>query len=261
MYHFFVAPEQIGEKEIWIEGSDVNHIRNVLRMTPGEKITVSSGADGKEYFCEIRRLLEDQVVAEILEQKEASSELPSKLALFQGLPKSDKMELIIQKAVELGAYEVIPMATHRAVVKLDQKKEESKRKRWNAIAESAAKQSKRTVIPEVTKVFSFREAVTYAVETYDVCLIPYECAEGMEQTRCNSCKSAAGDIRCNPDRTGGRFRRSRDRVCTGKGCAPDHARTSDSADGDSRTCSALGADAAAGSGLSEAIVKQRFERR
>ena len=183
MYHFFVAPEQIGEKEIWIEGSDVNHIRNVLRMTPGEKITVSSGADGKEYFCEIRRLLEDQVVAEILEQKEASSELPSKLALFQGLPKSDKMELIIQKAVELGAYEVIPMATHRAVVKLDQKKEESKRKRWNAIAESAAKQSKRTVIPEVTKVFSFREAVTYAVETYDVCLIPYECAEGMEQTR------------------------------------------------------------------------------
>ena len=183
MYHFFVAPEQIGEKEIWIEGSDVNHIRNVLRMTPGEKITVSSGADGKEYFCEISRLLEDQVVAEILEQKEASSELPSKLALFQGLPKSDKMELIIQKAVELGAYEVIPMATHRAVVKLDQKKEESKRKRWNAIAESAAKQSKRTVIPEVTKVFSFREAVTYAVEMYDVCLIPYECAEGMEQTR------------------------------------------------------------------------------
>lgn len=106
MYHFFVAPEQIGEKEIWIEGSDVNHIRNVLRMTPGEKITVSSGADGKEYFCEIRRLQEDQVIAEILEQKEASSELPSKLALFQGLPKSDKMELIIQKAVELGAYEV-----------------------------------------------------------------------------------------------------------------------------------------------------------
>lgn len=183
MYHFFVAPEQIGEKEIWIEGSDVNHIRNVLRMTPGEKITVSSRTDGKEYFCEIRTLLEDQVVAEILEQKEASSELPSKLALFQGLPKSDKMELIIQKAVELGAYEVVPMATHRAVVKLDQKKEESKRKRWNAIAESAAKQSKRTVIPEVTKVFSFREAVTYAVETYDVCLIPYECAEGMEQTR------------------------------------------------------------------------------
>lgn len=183
MYHFFVAPEQIGEKEIWIEGSDVNHIRNVLRMTPREKITVSSRTDGKEYFCEIKTLLEDQIVAEILEQKEAPSELPSKLALFQGLPKNDKMELIIQKAVELGAYEVVPMATHRAVVKLDQKKEESKRKRWNAIAESAAKQSKRTVIPEVTKVFSFRAAVDYAAETYDVCLIPYECAEGMEQTR------------------------------------------------------------------------------
>lgn len=183
MYHFFVAPEQIGEKEIWIEGSDVNHIRNVLRMAPGEKITISSGENGKEYFCEVREFLEDQIIAEILEQKEASSELPSKLALFQGLPKSDKMELIIQKAVELGAYEIVPMATHRAVVKLDQKKEESKRKRWNAISQSAAKQSKRTVIPKVTRVFSFREAVDYAAETYDVCLVPYECAEGMEQTR------------------------------------------------------------------------------
>ena len=183
MYHFFVEPDQIGEKEIWIEGSDVNHIKNVLRMEPGEKITVSSGEDGKEYFCRIRELLEDQILAEILEIKEASSELPSKIALFQGLPKSDKMELIIQKAVELGAYEIVPMATRRAVVKLDQKKAENKCKRWNAISESAAKQSKRTVIPNVAGVLSFHEAVDYAVKTYDLCVIPYELSKGMEQTR------------------------------------------------------------------------------
>ena len=173
MYHFFVAPEQIGEKEIWIEGSDVNHIRNVLRMTPGEKITVSSGADGKEYFCEIRRLLEDQVVAEILEQKEASSELPSKLALFQGLPKSDKMELIIQKCVELGVERIVAVSTARAIVKLD-KKESKKLERWQKIAEAAAKQSGRGRIPTIgERVLHFREAVAEA-KALDGAIIPYE---------------------------------------------------------------------------------------
>jgi len=114
--------------------------------------------------------------------EETGAELPSRIYLFQGLPKSDKMELIIQKAVELGAYEIIPMATRRAVVKLDKKKEESKRKRWQGIAESAAKQSKRMVIPQIAPVMNFREAVECAKEL-DVKLIPYELAEGMEETR------------------------------------------------------------------------------
>lgn len=92
------------------------------------------------------------------------------------------MELIIQKAVELGAYEIIPVATRRAVVKLDAKKEESKRKRWNSISTSAAKQSKRSVIPMVTKVMSFKEAVIYANEL-DIKLIPYELASGMQKTK------------------------------------------------------------------------------
>lgn len=183
MYHFFVTPNQIGPKQIQIEGSDVNHIRNVLRMVPGEEITISSGSDGKEYFCRISTLEEDLVTAEIIQIREAVTELSSRLALIQGLPKNDKMEWIIQKAVELGAAEIVPMATKRAVVKLDAKKEESKRKRWNAISESAAKQSKRTVIPEVKPVLSFRQAVDYAAASYDVCLIPYELADGMEQTR------------------------------------------------------------------------------
>ncbi len=182
MYHFFVAPEQIGEKEIRIVGSDVNHIRNVLRMNPGEQITVSSGEGKKEYRCEISRIEEDHVTAKIMWAQDADTELPSKICLFQGLPKSDKMELIIQKAVELGVYEIVPMATKRAVVKLDAKKAQAKVKRWNAISESAAKQSKRMIVPEIKPVMTFGEAVAYAGR-YDKKLIPYELAEGMEKTR------------------------------------------------------------------------------
>lgn len=181
MHHFFVSPEQVGEKSITITGSDVNHIKHVLRMAPGEQITVSSG-ENKEYRCEIRSLSEEQVEAQIMWVQETGAELPSRLYLFQGLPKSDKMELIIQKAVELGVYEIVPTATRRAVVKLDKKKEESKRKRWQGIAESAAKQSKRNLIPQVTQVMSFREAVEYAAGL-DVKLVPYELAEGMDAAR------------------------------------------------------------------------------
>lgn len=182
MYHFFVEQEQIGAREIRIEGSDVNHIRNVLRMMPGEQITVSSRENGVEYHCEIGLLEEDCVTAKILSVREADTELPNRIYLFQGLPKSDKMELIIQKAVELGVYAVVPVATKRAVVKLDKKKEEAKRKRWNAISESAAKQSKRTIVPEVLTVMTFQEAVKSAA-SFERKFIPYELAEGMEQTR------------------------------------------------------------------------------
>ncbi|MDD2958891.1 MAG: 16S rRNA (uracil(1498)-N(3))-methyltransferase [Lachnospiraceae bacterium] len=183
MYHFFVSPEQIGENEIRIEGPDVNHIKNVLRMHPGEEVRLCTGQDTKDYRCEIAQVGDTYVLAKIRWVEENGTELSSRLYLFQGLPKSDKMELIIQKAVELGVYEIIPVAAKRAVVKLDAKKEETKRKRWNAISESAAKQSKRMVIPKVTKVMSFAEAVAYAEDACDVRLIPYERAENMDRTR------------------------------------------------------------------------------
>lgn len=184
MYHFFVLPEQIKETEVWIEGSDVNHIRNVLRMAPGEQITVSSREDGaKEYRCRLVKTEENRVTAEIMWVEESGRELPSKICLLQGLPKSDKMELIVQKAVELGVFEIVPVAAGRSVVKLDKKKEEAKLRRWNAVAESAAKQAKRQIIPEVKGVMGFKEAATYASENYDIKLIPYELAEGMEYTR------------------------------------------------------------------------------
>lgn len=184
MYHFFVSPDQIKEKEVWIEGGDVNHIRNVLRMTDGEQITVSCGKDcGRQYRCRVAQITEEKVTAEIMWVEESEAELPSKICLLQGLPKGDKMELIIQKAVELGVYEIIPVASKRTVVRLDKKKEENKLRRWNAVAESAAKQSKRRMIPEVKNVMNFQEAVEYAALHYDKKLIPYELAQGMEHTR------------------------------------------------------------------------------
>ncbi len=182
MHHFFVEPSQIQENHIFIDGPDVNHIRNVLRMNPGEEVNVTDGSEEKVYRCAIASIGEDKVELNIMWAQEKGMELPSKIYLFQGLPKSDKMELIIQKAVELGVYEIIPMATARAVVKLDQKKAAAKVKRWQAISESAAKQSKRLLIPEVKEPVKFSEALKLASDL-DVRLIPYELAEGMDGTR------------------------------------------------------------------------------
>lgn len=184
MFQFFVEPHQINidDKSVTIVGSDVNHIRNVLRMRVGEEIAVSNGVDGKEYRCGIASLEEDCVRCELRFIKEDAVELPSKVYLFQGLPKADKMELIIQKAVELGVYQVIPVSMKRCVVKLDDKKAGAKIARWQGIAEAAAKQSKRGIIPQVRDVTSFKNAVQLAADM-DVRLIPYELAEGMEKTR------------------------------------------------------------------------------
>lgn len=182
MYQFFVEPEQIQDKTIVITGGDVNHIKNVLRMQPGDEIAVSNGVDGKEYRCGIAEFRDDQVICTLRFVKEDGLELPSRVYLFQGLPKADKMELIIQKAVELGAYQVIPVAMKRSVVKLDTKKAKGKLARWQAIAEAAAKQSKRRIVPEVAGVMTMREAVGYARNMQVKC-IPYELAEGMAHTR------------------------------------------------------------------------------
>ena len=181
MSHFFITSDQIVGELLTITGDDVNHMKNVLRMRRGEAFTA---ADEKRMFyrCEVEELEKHQVTAKILWKEEGSSELSSKLYLFQGLPKSDKMEMIIQKAVELGAYKIIPVATKRAIVKLDAKKEASKLKRWQAIAEGAAKQSGRMLIPEISEVKTFGEALQMAQEL-DVNIIPYECARGMEGTR------------------------------------------------------------------------------
>ena len=183
MQRFFVEPHQIDEAahQIHILGSDVNHISNVLRMKQGEELWISDGGK-KEYRCTIEEFSPDEVLLHIIYAQEPDYELPSRIYLFQGLPKADKMELIIQKAVELGAYEIIPVETKRCVVKLDGKKAAKKVERWQQIAESAAKQSKRMLIPNVHQVLSFKEALKYA-ESMDIRLIPYELAKGMQETK------------------------------------------------------------------------------
>lgn len=183
MQRFFVEPHQIDEKahQIHITGSDVNHISNVLRMKLGEELWISDGSK-YEYRCTIESFEPDEVLLHIVYSQEPEYELPCRIYLFQGLPKADKMELIIQKAVELGAYEIIPVETKRCVVKLDGRKSAKKTARWQQIAESAAKQSKRMLIPNVHEVLTFREALKYA-ESMDVRLVPYELARGMQETK------------------------------------------------------------------------------
>ena len=180
MFQFFVEPEQIREDIVIITGSDVNHIRNVLRMKPGEQVRISDNCGG-DYLCEIQEITAEQVALHILETC-ANTELPVKVTLYQGLPKSDKMELIIQKAVELGVSEIVPVSMKNCVVKLDEKKAKSKQSRWQSIAESAAKQSKRSVIPTVGAVMTFAQAVEQA-KNMDVRLVPYEQERGMAYTR------------------------------------------------------------------------------
>ena len=182
MHQFFVDSSQILDKKIIITGSDVNHIKNVLRLQPGEEIAVKNGVDGKEYRCGIEEFTQESVICTLRFIREEGVELPSKIYLFQGLPKADKMELIIQKSVELGVFEVIPLAVKRCVVKLDEKKAAAKVNRWQGIAEAAAKQCRRGIIPAVREPMSMKEAVAYA-RRMDVKLIPYELAGDMTHTK------------------------------------------------------------------------------
>ena len=180
MYHFFVEEEQVNGENAYIKGSDVNHIVNVLRMKVGEELLISVKGDW-DYLCKIDDIETDRVNLKVLESME-QRELPVNITLLQGIPKSDKLEMIIQKAVELGVSEIIPVKTKRVVVKIEEKKQASKVNRWNAIAESAAKQSKRSIIPKVHEPISIDNALEI-VKDFGVKLIPYENADGIDKTR------------------------------------------------------------------------------
>lgn len=182
MHRFYVKDVQIQDENITITGPDVNHIKNVLRLKQGEQIIICDG-QGKDCYCIINKVLDTEVIANLQSVQDTASELKTKITLFQGLPKKDKMELIIQKAVELGIYEIIPVMTKRVIVKLeDKKKEEKKLERWQAISESAAKQSGRGVIPQIRPVMSYAEAVKKSKDM-GIGMIPYENAKDMEHTR------------------------------------------------------------------------------
>lgn len=188
MFNFFVQEGSRQGNSFIISGGDFNHIKNVLRMKEGDTFLVS--CEGQSHLCSLTAFYGDSVLADIIEENYNKTELPVKMYLFQGLPKGDKMELIIQKAVELGVTELIPVEMDNCVVKLDDKKKKSKVARWQAIAESAAKQSKRNIVPVVNEVMPFKKAVEYS-NTLDITLVPYECAEGMLAT-----KNALAQLKC-----------------------------------------------------------------
>ncbi len=177
MSRFFIPSENISENRIIINGSDVNHIKNVLRYKKGNKIDVSDSS-GNLYSCIIEDIGEEVVELSILEKKKSESELSVKIMLFQGMPKGDKMDLIVQKTVELGVSEIIPVNMERSIVKLDKKKALTRTERWNKISESAAKQSGRGIIPKVHTPVSFKDALELCRDM-DMIVIPYENADGI----------------------------------------------------------------------------------
>jgi len=179
MYNFFVDKDMISGGEVRIGGSDYNHIKNVLRLKIGEQFLVS--ADGKSALCELCGFDGDCAIANVIQDDYNDTNLPVEIWLFQGLPKADKMELIIQKAVELGASKIVPLEMKRSVVKIEEKKKKQKTERWQAISESSAKQSKRNAVPTVDEPTAFKLGVEKLKEC-DVVLVPYESKNGMADT-------------------------------------------------------------------------------
>lgn len=179
MFNFFAKENADVNGRFYITDTDFNHIKNVLRMKQGDEFLVSF--EGKSHLCTLEELSEGQATAKIITENYQSTELPIYIHLFQGLPKADKMELIIQKCTELGVSEITPVEMSRCVVKIEEKKKKSKTERWQAISESAAKQSKRNLIPRVNTPLSFANALEQA-EELDLFLVPYENEDGMKAT-------------------------------------------------------------------------------
>ena len=178
MSRFFIKEEQICGDLIRIEGADAHHIARVLRMKEGEELLLCDFFN-TEYRTVIRTLSGDFVEAEIVEKRAGASETPFPVVLYMALPKGDKMEFIIQKMVELGVYEIIPVAMKRCVVKLDDKKAKTKIVRWQGIAEAAAKQSKRGIVPQIHSIMTYKDALAYAADM-DCKLVPYEMEESLD---------------------------------------------------------------------------------
>lgn len=172
MPRFFVKTEQIQDETITILGEDVKHIKNVLRKDKGDKIEICNQENGRTYNCQIDKIEDNSIIAKIAEQIEEKED-KIKIDIYQGLPKADKMELIIQKSVELGANAIIPVAMKRCVVKIDSKDEDKKISRWQKIAESAAKQSGRNEIPEIRHIETI-EKIAKLIDEYDSLIVAYE---------------------------------------------------------------------------------------
>lgn len=173
MYKFFVKDNQIHDNEIDIVNEDVNHIKNVLRLNVEEKIEICNASNSENFLCKIVELDNNIVRCDIIQKIENDREPNVYLHIFQGLPKADKMETIIQKCTEIGVSEITPVIMKRCVVKLDDKTSLKKVARWQTIAEVAAKQSKRDKIPTVNMPISIKN-IYEKIENYDIVLVAYE---------------------------------------------------------------------------------------
>ncbi|MBO4281203.1 MAG: 16S rRNA (uracil(1498)-N(3))-methyltransferase [Lachnospiraceae bacterium] len=182
MPRFYVDPSNIFGDRMILEGGEYNHLKNVLRKQVGDTLLICDG-EGHEYDCRIAAYENGNVILSIEETRDGNTELSISITLYQGLPKKDKFEWILEKAVELGAVRIVPVACARSVAKWDDPaREDKKLKRFQAIAEAASKQCGRGVIPEVGKAVSFAEAIKEAKQSNDIILFPYENAEGMKAT-------------------------------------------------------------------------------
>ncbi len=173
MPKFFVAKEAIQGKEIEIKGEDINHIKNVLRKKEGAQITIGNKDNLIEYLCEITTIENEVIKCNILETLENNTESNIQVSIFQGIPKADKMEFIIQKAVELGCYDITPVEMKRSVVKFQEKDKKRKLERWQKISEVAAKQSGRNRIPKIDTIKNIKEICNLCYQ-YDIVIVAYE---------------------------------------------------------------------------------------
>lgn len=172
MPKFFIKTENLKEnEEIWITGRDVNHIKNVLRKKIDDKINICNSDTQKNYECVIKNIEENKIVCKILYEVKSLAESNINITIFQGLPKADKMELIIQKATELGVKTIVPVITKRTVIKLKDKDKQNKVDRWQKIAEVAAKQSGRDIIPTIENIINI---ANIKFDEFDKIFVLYE---------------------------------------------------------------------------------------
>ena len=188
MPKFFVRQNQVDNGKIVINGQDVKHIRNVLRAKVGEELEICNSETGENFLCSISEFNEDKIWCNIEQKIQEETESNVKVTIFQGLPKADKMEYIIQKSVELGVYDITPVDMKRCVVKLDEKNANKKIERWQKISEVAAKQCGRNIIPQINNVINIKK-LCEIVENYDIVLVAYENEEN------NSLKNELSQIK------------------------------------------------------------------
>lgn len=172
MSKFFVPDEQIEEDKITIKGTDVNHIKNVLRKKKGDILEICNSQSNINFECEIIKIENDKIETQII-NKESNTKGKAKITIMQGLPKFDKMELVIQKSVELGAYQITPIELERCIVKIKNGDRIKKQERWQKISEVAAKQCGQNYIPKINEIMNIKE-ICSRISDYDVFICAYE---------------------------------------------------------------------------------------